>query len=74
MERNNIIELNNEGKTFPVEKIVMKTVLNTITLYYSILRVLEITILRIWFSIFVNGSMSRDPLNYTTAHTTAFVK
>ena len=32
--------LNNEGKTFPVEKIVMKTALNTITLYYSILRVL----------------------------------
>ena len=25
---------------------------------------LEITILRIWFSFFVNGSMSRDPLNY----------
>ena len=32
----------NEGKTFPVEKIVMKTVLNTISLYYSILRVLGI--------------------------------
>ena len=52
----------------------MKTVLNTITLYYSILRVLEITVLRIRFSIFVNGSMSRDPLNYTTPDTTAFAK
>ena len=38
----------------------MKTALNTITLYYSILRMLEITVLRICFSIFVNGSMSRD--------------
>ena len=52
--------MNNEGKTFPVEKIVMKTALNTITLYYSILRVLEITVLGICFSIIVNGSMSQE--------------